>query len=75
MRHPMSTRLRAERRAAPKPAARWRDASPGRITSALAPLGERRRRLQAALRRPGRAERPTPLAAGRPAYPSDEGHS
>ena len=36
-----NTTKRAERRAAPKPAARWRDSSPGRITSALAPSGDR----------------------------------
>ncbi len=34
---------RAERRAAPKPAARWRDPSTGRLTSALAPSGDRLR--------------------------------
>jgi hypothetical protein len=32
---------RAERRAAPKPAARWRDSSTGRLTSALTPSGDR----------------------------------
>ena len=32
---------RAERRAAPKPAARWRESSAGRLTSALAPSGDR----------------------------------
>ena len=33
--------VRAERRAAPKPAARWRDSSTGRAMSALAPSGDR----------------------------------
>jgi len=51
MRYPVSTRsTRAERRARAtqgplrgraKPAARWRDSSTGRITSALAPPGDR----------------------------------
>jgi hypothetical protein len=50
----------AERRAAPKPA--------------HIPRGERRPRLQAALRL-GRLERLSRLATGRPTYPSDEGLS
>jgi len=37
------------------------------------PLGERRPRLQADLRRLGRPERLPRLAAGRPTYSSDEG--
>jgi hypothetical protein len=38
----VSTRLqRAERRAVPKPAVPWRDASTGRITSAVTPSGDR----------------------------------
>jgi len=62
MRYPVSTRLlRAECRAVPKPA--------------RVPLGERRPRLQADLRRLGRPERLTRLAAGRPTYSSDEGQS
>ena len=39
MKHPMPIFLRAECRAAPKPAARWRESSTGRFTSALAPWG------------------------------------
>jgi hypothetical protein len=35
------TLLRAERRAAPKPAVRWRDSSPGRTASPLTPSGDR----------------------------------
>ncbi len=61
MRHAAIGVTRAERRAAPKPA---------RI-----PSGERGPRLQAALRRLGRAERPSRLATGRPMDPSDEGLS
>ena len=39
---PKSTgRERTERRAAPKPAARWRNPPTGRLASALAPLGDR----------------------------------
>jgi hypothetical protein len=34
-------RARAERPAAPKSAARWRDLSAGQLTSALAPSGDR----------------------------------
>ena len=34
-------RARAERRAAPKPAAPWHGPSPGRSVSALAPSGDR----------------------------------
>jgi hypothetical protein len=33
--------LQAERRAAPEPAVRWRDSSPGRTASTLAPSGDR----------------------------------
>ena len=36
-----STQTRAERRAAPKPAACWHDASAGRIMSRPAPSGDR----------------------------------
>jgi len=39
------------------------------------PSGERKPRLQAALRRLGRLKRLPRLAAGRPTYPSDEGLS
>ena len=41
MRHPVSPWRRPERRGALKPAARWRDSSTGRITSALAPSAHR----------------------------------
>lgn len=42
MRHDVQPTLlkRAERWAAPEPTARWREPSTGRLTSALAPLGD-----------------------------------
>ena len=76
---------RAERRAAPKPARADRETRSAFVPSMPAqagmeprhslPSGERRPRLQADLRRLGRPERLPRLAAGRPAYSSDEGLS
>ena len=39
----LNQRKRAERRAAPKPAVRWHNASTGRVMSTLTPSGDRMR--------------------------------
>jgi hypothetical protein len=49
--------------------------APGRPKPISIPSGERGPRLQAALRRLGRTERPPRPAPGRPTYPPAEGLS